>query len=141
MRLKAGSTILVPKIDPEEQQKDIGVEVADNATMAVEPDVPDTRRISVKVGKRDTLPSIAKRYKVSVAQIKSWNKLTKDSVARGQVLQLQVPNRLAGGRKKAGKQLAQGSRHVKTAKSSARTAKNAKTANSAKNRRRTARES
>jgi membrane-bound lytic murein transglycosylase D len=63
--------------------------------MAIEPDVPDTKRILVRVGKRDNLASIAHRYKVSVAQLKGWNGLHRDAVTRGQTLQVQVPYRLA----------------------------------------------
>ncbi len=93
MVLKAGSTILVPKT--ENSNSDITAEVADNATMAVTPDVPETRRIYVKVGKHDTLGSIASRYGVSINQVKSWNNLRHNSVNRGQSLHLQVPNRFA----------------------------------------------
>ncbi len=104
MRLKAGSTILVPKAD-DAVEKDIAIDVADNATMAMEPDVPD-RIIKVKVGKVDSLASIARRYKVSVAQIKGWNNLSRDSVARGQSLELHVPGRNAVARRKGGRQVA-----------------------------------
>ncbi|SFI16224.1 membrane-bound lytic murein transglycosylase D [Collimonas sp. OK307] len=102
MLLKAGSTILVPKT--ETANSDITAEVADNATMAVTPDAPETRRISIKVGKRDTLASIASRYHVSVSQVKAWNGLRRDTVSHGQSLQLQVPNRMvaSAGGKKAG---------------------------------------
>ncbi|MBC7490196.1 MAG: transglycosylase SLT domain-containing protein [Glaciimonas sp.] len=93
MLLKAGSTILVPKTNTD--KSDITAEVANNATMAVAPDIPETRRIFIKVGKRDTLASIAGRYNVSVSQVKSWNRLCRDAVSRGQSLQLQVPNRNA----------------------------------------------
>jgi membrane-bound lytic murein transglycosylase D len=92
MVLKAGSTILVPKTEDEE--KDIAPEVADNAKLAMEPDLPPTRKISVKVGRRDTLASIAARNGVSVAQIKSWNNLSRDAVARGQHLTLHVPSQM-----------------------------------------------
>lgn len=102
MVLKAGSTVLVPK--PEQMAaKDITPEIADNATLAVAPEVV-TRRISVKVGKRDTLASIAKRHNVSVAQIKDWNNLRQDQVAAGQNLQLHVPYKVAA--KKGGRQVA-----------------------------------
>ncbi len=94
MRLKAGSTVLVPKTE-DAPEKDIAPELVDNATIAIEPDVPDTRRIYVKVGKRDTLASIAQRYKVSVAQIKAWNDLKREKLASGQTLQLQVPYKAA----------------------------------------------
>ncbi|MBC7413821.1 MAG: transglycosylase SLT domain-containing protein [Herminiimonas sp.] len=97
MVLKAGSTILVPKSDVAGQM-DIAPEVADTATMAVEPDVPPLRKIFVKVGRRDSLASIAAHNKVSVAQIRSWNGLHQDKVTVGQKLQLEVPNRVASGR-------------------------------------------
>jgi len=94
MRLKAGSTILVPR--PETAvEKDIAPELVDNAVMALEPDVPDTRRIFVKVGKHDSLKSIANRNRVTVAQIKSWNNLHQDKVRPGQTLQLHVPYKAA----------------------------------------------
>jgi membrane-bound lytic murein transglycosylase D len=88
MRLKAGSTVLVPK---SEQGEDIAPEIADTAMLAIEPDVPDTRRIFVKVGKKENLAAIAQRYKVSVDQIKAWNDLRQDKVASGQRLQINVP--------------------------------------------------
>ncbi|GAA4014455.1 transglycosylase SLT domain-containing protein [Actimicrobium antarcticum] len=91
MRLKAGSTILVPKT-AKAPETDIATE---HAVMSIEPDVPDTRRITVRVGKRDSLASIAHRYKVTVAQVKSWNDLVHDKVTSGQSLHVQVPYRLA----------------------------------------------
>ncbi|HJV80149.1 transglycosylase SLT domain-containing protein [Noviherbaspirillum sp.] len=97
MLLKAGSTVLVPK--PEHApEKDIAPEIVDNARMVTVPDVPETRRLYVKVGKRDTLASIAKRHNVSITQIKDWNNLKRDKVAAGQTLQLNVPNKASGKR-------------------------------------------
>lgn len=124
-RLKAGSTILVPKTEGAEE-KDINAELVDNATMAVEPDVPDTRRITIKVGRHDSLASIAKRHNVSIAQIKSWNRLSRDSVAKGQTLQLHVPKRMAAAKKKSSKQLVQNRQSGKPSKST----KSSKTASS-----------
>lgn len=89
MRLKAGSTILVPKTALT-TEKDIAPEIADYATMAIEPDVPDTRRIYVRVGKRDSLASIARRNKVTVEQIKAWNNLHHNGIAVGQTLKIQA---------------------------------------------------
>lgn len=91
MVLKAGSTILVPRSD-ETRSKEITQDAADNAVMAMEPDLPATRRIQVKVGKGDTLQAIARRNRVTVAEIKDWNSLHRESVTRGQVLVLNVPN-------------------------------------------------
>ena len=99
MLLKAGSTILVPKteavLSAPSIETEITPELANNARLAVTPDVPDTKRIYVKAGKRDTLNSIANRYRVSVAQIKQWNGLQRDTLANGQSLQLQVPYQAA----------------------------------------------
>ncbi|RZI43285.1 LysM peptidoglycan-binding domain-containing protein [Herbaspirillum sp. HC18] len=92
--IKAGSTVLVPRSD-NSPEKDIAPELVDKATLITTPDVPDTRRIHVKVGKRDTLASIAQRHKVSIAQIKSWNNLKQDKVAAGQSLELNVPYKAA----------------------------------------------
>jgi len=98
MVLKAGSTILVPK-PSHITDKDIAPDVANNAVISLERDAPETKTIRIRVGKRDSLASIAKRYKVSVAQIRAWNKLQANKVAAGTKLQLQVPNKLASGKK------------------------------------------
>ncbi|MEO8407505.1 MAG: transglycosylase SLT domain-containing protein [Oxalobacteraceae bacterium] len=100
MVLKAGSTILVPKV-VDTVYNDISSDTADNATIAVEPDHPDTRRIVVNVGKRDSLTSIANRYQVSIAQLKDWNSLSRDKLTFGQRLSLQVPFASRAGRSSA----------------------------------------
>lgn len=94
MRLKQGSTILVPKAD-HEADKNISTEVVDNAKLLVEPDVPDSRKVFVKAGKNDTIASIARRHKVSATQVKSWNNLKGDKLARGQRLELHLPYKSA----------------------------------------------
>ncbi len=89
MHPKAGSTVLVPK-PPSAPDKDIGQEVADNAMLAVEPDEPPRKKITVKVGKRDSIETIAKRYKVKVAEIRHWNELKNDKLTPGQSLKLEI---------------------------------------------------
>jgi membrane-bound lytic murein transglycosylase D len=117
MALKQGSTILVPK--PEHAaDTNISPALVENATMVVVPDVPDSKRITVRVGKKDSLASIARRYKVSVAQIKSWNELSHDSVKVGQSLQLHVPYRAASKKSAASRQVAKKSTSSKVARSS-----------------------
>lgn len=88
MVLKAGSTILVPRTA--DTQKDITQEVADNAVLAMAPEAPEGKRMHVTVKKRDTLQSLANRYKVTVAQIRSWNDLQRDQLSAGQKLELYV---------------------------------------------------
>ncbi|HYD97260.1 MAG TPA: transglycosylase SLT domain-containing protein [Noviherbaspirillum sp.] len=94
MAVAAGSTVLVPRND-HAPDKDIAPELIDTARLVTAPDVPETRKIYVKVGKKDNLASIAKRHRVSVAQIKSWNDLKQDKVAAGTSLELNVPNKAA----------------------------------------------
>ena len=89
MRLKAGSTLLVPRSDDIDQ--DISASVARNAVLALEPDIPDTRKVMVRARRYDTLARVASRSGVSVAQIKSWNRLRRDTLTAGQLLVLHVP--------------------------------------------------
>ena len=89
MHPTAGSTVLVPK-PPTAADKDIGVEVADNAMLAVAPDEPPRKKITVKVGKRDTMASITARYKVTADEVRKWNDLKGDKLAAGQSLKLEV---------------------------------------------------
>lgn len=93
-----GSIVLVPKL-ASDKDKNIASEVINNATLKVEADTPLTKRISVKVGKRDSLQTIARRYKVTPAQIREWNGLNKDQLTAGQSLKLEVK----ASKKKVGK--------------------------------------
>ncbi len=71
MLVKAGSTLLVPRA--EHRQTDVSSEIADNATMALSPDGPTLRKTSLRAGKHDSVASVAKRYRVSTAQVAQWN--------------------------------------------------------------------
>lgn len=97
MVLRAGSTILVPKMSTEMASSDgdseISQKLAQSARMMIAPDEPDTKRIFVKAGRRDTLDGIARRYNVSASQVRVWNSLRHDSLSTGQRLQLEVPYR------------------------------------------------
>ncbi|MFZ6674648.1 transglycosylase SLT domain-containing protein [Undibacterium sp. Xuan67W] len=89
MLVKAGSTLLVPKSSKTPDQ-DISLEIAEKAQLIIEK-TPSTRQVSIKVGKRDNLNSIARHYRVSVADVKSWNNLKRDTLTAGQALQIHVP--------------------------------------------------
>ncbi len=88
MHPKAGSVVLVPKASVD-ADKDIGQEIADSAMLAVEADEV-RKKIRVKVGKGDTMASIAQRYKVSADDVREWNGLKSDKLKPGQQLTLQV---------------------------------------------------
>ena len=74
MLVKAGSTLLVPR--SEQRTTDVAEHVADNAMMQLAPDVPPLRRVVLKAGKADTVASVARRYRVGVAQVAQWNSVT-----------------------------------------------------------------
>ncbi len=90
MRLKAGSTIVVPRTDDNDDE-DISANVAESAVLAMEPDVPDTRKMLIRVRRKQSMEAVASRYGVPVGKLKSWNKTHRDLVMPGQVLVLHVP--------------------------------------------------
>jgi membrane-bound lytic murein transglycosylase D len=73
MLVKVGSTLLVPRSD--RRVADVPVEVADNAMMALAPDAPPLRRMSLRAGRKDSVASVAQRYRVSTAQVAQWNRV------------------------------------------------------------------
>ncbi|BBP96874.1 murein transglycosylase [Burkholderia sp. SFA1] len=89
MRLKPGSTIVVPRTDDDDE--DISADVAENATLAIERDVPDTRRLVIRVRRKQAVTTLADRYNVSPAQVRAWNRTRGDMVMPGQVVVLHVP--------------------------------------------------
>ncbi|MDR0934538.1 MAG: transglycosylase SLT domain-containing protein [Burkholderiaceae bacterium] len=97
MALKFGSTVLVPKLasSGNRNETDIAPEVSANGKLVLERIGAPTRIVKVKVRKKDSLASIAKRYKTSVDDIKSWNQLTSNRVASGSILRVHVPAKAA----------------------------------------------
>lgn len=89
MRLKPGSTIVVPRGSDDDE--DISADVAESAVLAMEPDVPDTRKMLIRVRRNQSMAAIAARYGVSLGQLKSWNRTHRNEVSRGQVIVLHVP--------------------------------------------------
>jgi membrane-bound lytic murein transglycosylase D len=90
MLVKAGSTLLVPRSQHREQ--DVSESIADNAMMSLAPDVPPIKRLSLKAGKRDTVASIARRYRLPVAQVAQWNRVAAGArFKRHQAIVVYVP--------------------------------------------------
>ena len=52
---------------------DVSERIADNAMMSLAPDGPAKRRLVLKAGKRETVASVARRYRVQRAQVAQWN--------------------------------------------------------------------
>lgn len=89
MRLKPGSTIVVPRGDDDDE--DISADVAENGVLAMEPDVPDTRKMLIRVRRKQSMAALAVSYGVSVGQLKAWNRTHRDTVMPGQAMVLHVP--------------------------------------------------
>ena len=74
MLIKAGSTLVVPRSPS--RSTDVSVEIADNASITLAPEQV-LRRTSFKVGRKgDSVAAVAKRYKVSPAQVAEWNSVS-----------------------------------------------------------------
>jgi membrane-bound lytic murein transglycosylase D len=70
MLIKAGSVLIVPR--SAKMQDDVASHVADNGQLSLAPELV-TRRTAVKARKGDSVASIARRYKLSAAQVADWN--------------------------------------------------------------------
>lgn len=93
MVLKFGSTVLVPKpnLTSNQHTQDIAPEIAATGKISLERIGSPTRIVKVRVKSKMPLASIAKRYRTSVINLKSWNHLTSNVVARGTILKVHVP--------------------------------------------------
>lgn len=72
MLVKAGSTLLVPR--SASMQRDVSEHVADTASISLAPEASPGRKRTVRAAaKGETVAALARRYKVSPAQLASWN--------------------------------------------------------------------
>jgi membrane-bound lytic murein transglycosylase D len=93
MLIKAGSVLIVPR--SAKMQDDVTGQVADNGQLKLAPEIV-TRRATVKAGKRDTVASVARRYKLSPAQVAEWNNVgASASFKAGQQVVVYLPLRAA----------------------------------------------
>jgi membrane-bound lytic murein transglycosylase D len=93
MLIKAGSVLIVPRRNA--SQTDVPDHVADNGQLSLAPEIV-LRRTVVRAGKRDSVASIARRYKLSAAQVAEWNNVAASASFRpGQQVVLQLPVRQA----------------------------------------------
>jgi membrane-bound lytic murein transglycosylase D len=95
MLVKAGSTLLVQR--NEQRVQDVPEHVADNAHMALAPDVPPLRKVAIKARKGDTVLALAKRYRVTAMQIAHWNHIDDETrFKKAQSLVIWQPVKEAG---------------------------------------------
>jgi len=95
MLVTAGSTLLVPR--GAHATNDVAEHIADNAMLNFAPDLPPLRKTSFKAGKKgDSVAAVAKRYRVSAAQVAQWNGVgAQASFKPGQAIVVMVPNKPA----------------------------------------------
>ena len=95
MLIKAGSALIVPR---SASMRDVSEHVADNAQLSLAPEIVN-RKASVKAGKRETVASIAKRYRVSASDVADWNDTKLGATFKaGQPVVLYLPVRMAKAR-------------------------------------------
>ncbi len=99
MLIRAGSTVLAPR--GAGVLEDVAGHVADHAQLSLAPEII-TRRVSVKAGKKDSVASIAARYKVRAADVAHWNDVRLDARFKpGEAVALELPVRAGGTRRSA----------------------------------------
>jgi membrane-bound lytic murein transglycosylase D len=91
MLIKGGSVLLVPRTDA--RKDDVTSHVADNGQLSFAPEVV-TRRTVIKAGRNESVASIARRYRLSPAQVAEWNDVGAAAAFRaGQQVVLHLPIR------------------------------------------------
>ena len=70
MLIRAGSVLIVPR--SAKMQDDVTSQVADHGQLSLQPETV-TRKTTIRAGKRDTVASVARRYKLNPRQVAEWN--------------------------------------------------------------------
>jgi len=100
MLIKAGSALIVPRGSA--IQEDVNSRLADNGQLALAPEIV-TKRTTVRAGKRDTVASIAQRYRVSASSVADWNDVKLGAAFKaGQQVVLHLPVRASAGKGSSG---------------------------------------
>ena len=93
MMIKAGSALIVPRSATTRQ--DVSSHLADNGQVALAPEIV-TRRASVRAGGGETVATLARRYKVSAANVADWNDVKLNAAFKaGQQVVMYLPVRQA----------------------------------------------
>ncbi|MDO8447565.1 MAG: transglycosylase SLT domain-containing protein [Rhodoferax sp.] len=89
--IKAGSSLLVPR--SKHLETDVGAHAADNGQLSLAPEIL-LKRTVLKAGKKDSVASLAKRYRVSPDSVAEWNKVSASAAFKaGQQIVLFLPVR------------------------------------------------
>ena len=92
MLIRAGSTLVVRRSNG--IQSDVSNQVADHGQLSLAPEVV-LHKTTVKAGKKDTVATLAQKYRVSAAQLADWNKLKPtEALKPGQAVTLYLPGKV-----------------------------------------------
>jgi membrane-bound lytic murein transglycosylase D len=92
MLIRAGSTLIIPR--SAKMQDDVASHIADNGRLQLSPE-QITRRTVVKAGKKETVASIARRYKLSASNVADWNDVAANAAFKaGESVVLYLPVRV-----------------------------------------------
>ena len=91
MLIKAGSTLLVRRATS--VLLDVSNHVADNGQLSLAPEIV-LLKTTVKAGKKDTVVALASRYRLNVADVAQWNKISASAAFKaGQKVVVYLPAR------------------------------------------------
>ena len=95
MLIQAGSSLVVPR--PEDRDSDVSERLASNGRLSLSPEGGVVRRVTFRAGRRgDSVAAVARRYRVSTAQVAHWNDVEVTASFRaGQRIVVMVPARPA----------------------------------------------
>jgi membrane-bound lytic murein transglycosylase D len=92
MLIKAGSSLLVTR--SVQLTTDVTERVADNGQLSLAPEIVLNRTV-FKAGKKDTVASLAKRYRVSPGSVAEWNQMSASAAFKaGQTVVMFLPGRV-----------------------------------------------
>ena len=90
MLVKTGSTLLVPR--DENSTDDVAQHIAHHGLLALTPEGRPLRKLSFKAGRKgDSVAAVARRYRVSTAQVAQWNGVSSQARFKaGQTITVEV---------------------------------------------------
>lgn len=91
MLIQTGSSLVVPR--PEGRENDVSERLASNGQLSLSPEGGAVRRVTFRAGRRgDSVAAVARRYRVSAAQVAHWNDVGETASFRsGQNIVVMVP--------------------------------------------------
>jgi membrane-bound lytic murein transglycosylase D len=98
MLIRAGSVLIVPRTV--KMREDVTSHMADNGQLTLSPEPAFvTRRSVLKAGNRETVASIARCYRLNVAQVAEWNQVSTTAAFKaGQQVVVYLPVKVSSAR-------------------------------------------